>query len=528
MSETKRPNILLLFTDQQRFDTIAALGNDLIKTPAMDRLVEEGTAFTRAYTPSPVCVPGRCSMVAGQPAHITGCSDNVPMPQGMPSFMEHLNAAGYQTHGVGKMHFAGTPLKLWGFEKRDISEEIMKHENSDYAKYLDAQGFGHVLEVGGLRSEYYYIPQPSQFPEKHHESTWVADRSIDFLKSRDTSRPFFLWSSWIKPHPPFESPVPWSKLYRPEETGYPYCPENSEELLNIWNRIQNRYKWRDNGWDGNLIRTMRAAYMACVSFVDYNIGRVLEELGDEIDNTLIILTADHGEMLGDYGCVGKRCMLDPSVRVPMLVRWPKNFQGLGGCPSRPGTQCDTPVSLLDLWPTFLSMAGSDAADAGYGSNLLDIAQGSEKERGIMSQFQQKDLGLYMLATRDLKYVYSVADRKEWLFDISGDPLALDGPEVSADPAFSQTLEKMRSQLIQTLEKDGAVDAVEDGAWKEYPQPDFGLDDPDTGLIYQDDPEGGELLQKRINELPEGYQREVYKKGRAALGVVLDAIELTAD
>jgi arylsulfatase A-like enzyme len=512
-----KTNILLLFTDQQRFDTIAALSGGIIKTPAMDRLAAEGTAFTRAYTPSPVCVSGRCSMVTGQPAHITRCTDNVAMPQNLPSFMEHLRDAGYQTHGAGKMHFTPDHLRMWGFESRDIAEEV-KHDGNDYYAYLQQNGYGHILEDGGLRSEYYYIPQPSQLPARHHQSSWVADRSIDFLKTRDTSRPFFLWSSWVKPHPPFESPTPWGKLYRPEETGYPYTPENSEELLCIWNRIQNRYKWRDNGWDGNLMRTMRAAYMACISFVDYNIGRVfqtLEESGD-LDNTLIILTSDHGELLGDYGSVGKRTMLDPSVRVPLLVRWPKHFKA--------AAQCDTPVSLLDIWPTILSAAGVSADS--YGTDLVEIAEGKNKDRAVISQFQQKNLGLYMLATRELKYVYSVYDRKEWLFDISGDPMNIDGPEVSADPVFFPNLGKMRTKLFQTLEKDGATDAVDSKGWKEYPQPDFGLDDPDTGLIYQDDQTNGEALQQQVNGLPEGYQRKVYKTGRDALKLILDTMEVT--
>jgi len=515
MTKNRKPNILLLFTDQQRFDTIAALGNPLIKTPAMDRLVAEGTAFTRAYTPSPVCISGRCCMVTGQPAHITHCTDNVPMPQNLPSFMEHLHNAGYQTHGVGKMHFSPDPFRMWGFESRDIAEEGM-HQGNEYYEAMQRKGYAHILADGGLRSEYYYIPQPSQFSPEDHLSTWVADHSMDFLKNRDITRPFFLWSSWVKPHPPFESPGPWSQLYRPEETGYPYNPENSEELLCIWNRIQNRYKWRDNGMDGNLMRTMRAAYMACVSFVDYNIGRVLESLGDELDNTLIILTSDHGELLGDYGSVGKRTMLDPSVRVPMLVRYPKNFKA--------GTQCDTPVSLLDIWPTFLAAASVEKE--AYGTDLAKIASGAEKERAVISQFQKKHLGLYMLASRDLKYVHSVYDRKEWLFDISGDPMNIDGPEISADPDSFQILEKMRGQLIQTLGNEGAVEAVQNGQWKEYPQPDIGLSDPDFGLIYQDGPQGGEVLQQRINELPEGYRREVPKKGRAAIALIRNAIELT--
>jgi arylsulfatase A-like enzyme len=514
----RKPNILLLFTDQQRFDTIAALGNPVIKTPSMDRLVEEGTTFTRAYTPSPVCISGRCSMVTGQPAHITGCTDNVPMPQDMPSFMEHLRAAGYQTHGTGKMHFSPDTFRKWGFESRDIAEEI-RHEGNDYYAYLQQNGYTHILEDGGMRSEYYYIPQPSQFPVEDHQSTWVADRSIDFLKRRDIQRPFFLWSSWVKPHPPFESPVPWSKLYRPEEAGYPYTPENGDELLNIWNRIQNRYKWRDNGIDGNLVRTMRAAYMACVSFVDYNVGRVLEELGDELDNTLVVLTSDHGEMLGDYGCVGKRTMLDPSVRVPMLVRWPKHFSA--------GKQCDTPVSLLDIWPTLLNAAGApDVAAEGYGSDLAGIAAGADPDRAVISQFQRKHLGLYMLSNRKRKYIYSAYDRKEWLLDISGPAMSLEERNLTDDPQSAGELAFMRQQLIDRLREDRASGAVENGRWKEYPQPDLGLDNPDYGLIYQDDPKNGELLQQRIDELPEEYRREVYKKGRAALGIVLDVIELT--
>ena len=511
----QKPNILLLFTDQQRFDTIAAVSGGIIKTPAMDRLVAEGTTFTRAYTPSPVCISGRCCMITGQPAHITRCTDNVAMPQDFSSFMEHLRDSGYQTHGVGKMHFSPDPLRMWGYESRDVAEEVY-HDGNDYYEYLQEQGYSHILEDGGLRSEYYYIPQPSQFPQEDHQSTWVADRSIDFLKERDRSRPFFLWSSWVKPHPPFESPVPWSKLYRPEESGYPYNPEDSDDLLCIWNRIQNRYKWRDNGCDGNLLRTMRAAYMACVSFVDYNIGRIFEELGDEIDNTLVILTSDHGEMLGDYGSFGKRCMLDPSVRIPLLVRWPKNFEA--------GMQCDTPASLLDVWPTLLAAAGVKLGS--YGTDLSEIAKGKDKDRGIISQFQQKHLGLYMFATRNHKYVYSAYDRKEWLFDISGAALEIDGPLVTDDPVFSRTLECMRGRLIQTLENEGAVGAVENGSWKDHPQSGLKLEGSDDGLLYQDDPMGGEELQQCINELPKGYRRKVYKTGRESLELILDTVEMT--
>ncbi|MFA5690024.1 MAG: sulfatase-like hydrolase/transferase, partial [Kiritimatiellales bacterium] len=334
------------------------------------------------------------------------------------------------------------------------------------------------------------------------------------LNRRDKSRPFMLWSSWIKPHPPFESPAPWSKLYRPEEVGHPYRPEDGAEFLTLWNKIQNRYKWRDAGIDENLMRTMRAAYLGCISFIDYNIGRVLAALGDEVDNTLIIFASDHGELLGDYNSVGKRCMIDASVRVPLIVRWPKNFNA--------GAQCDTPVSLLDIRPTFLAAAGIKDDKQTRGSDLAAVAAGEEKDRAVVSQFQKKDLGLYMLATRDRKYVYSAADRKELLLDISGD--ALSAEEKIMD-ALAETA-AFRKQLTGILENDGIEYASGNGGWKEYPAPDLGLDDPDCGLLYQDSARGGEVLQERINELPEEYRRDVYKTGEDAIQLILGTINLT--
>ena len=263
------------------------------------------------------------------------------------------------------------------------------------------------------------------------------------------------------------------------------------------------------------MRTMRAAYLGCISFIDYNIGRVLAALGDEIDNTLIIFASDHGELLGDYNSVGKRCMIDASVRIPLIVRWPKNFNA--------GAQCDTPVSLLDIRPTFLAAAGiTDDHSGVHGSDLATIAAGEEKDRAVVSQFQKKDLGLYMLATRDRKYVYSAADRKELLLDISGD--ALSAEEKIMD-ALAETA-AFRKQLTGILENDGIEYASKNGGWKEYPAPDLGLDDPDYGLIYQDSPRGGEVLQERINELPEGYRRKVYKTGGEAIQLILETINLT--
>lgn len=498
-----RPNILFLFTDQQRFDTIGAHDNDLIRTPVLDRLVREGTTFTRCYTPSPVCVAARAALATGLPPHVNGCADNAPMPRDYPSFMERLSDSGYQTHGVGKMHFTPDHRKLWGFESRDVSEEI-KEEGNDFVAFLREKGFGHVHEPNGIRSEYYYIPQPSQLPAHLHESHWVADRSIDFLKRRDRSRPFFLWSSFIKPHPPFESPTPWNKLYRCPDMPGPLVPENPADLLTFWNRVQNRYKYKDAGADQFLLRTMRAAYYSCISFIDYNVGRILQALGPEAENTLIVFSSDHGELLGDYGSFGKRTMLDPAARVPFILRWP----GRVGT----GKTCATPVSLLDLWPTFLEAAGvNEPPPHEAAHSILDLLRQTAGDRTVFAQYSEGPYALYMITDGRFKYIHSAPDQKEWLFALEdGRPETV---SLASKSQYAEPLCRLRDELIQRLAKDGCVQAVENGAWRSHPVAPF-PSGPDDGLLFQDPPSA----RRALENVPPAYRSGKPETPRHGLSV----------
>ncbi|MBL4700762.1 MAG: sulfatase-like hydrolase/transferase [Phycisphaeraceae bacterium] len=501
----KRPNILFLFTDQQRFDTIAALGNPIIKTPTMDRLVREGTTFTRAYTPSPVCVSARCSLVTGLPPHQNGCWDNMNMRQDLPSFMDKLTATGYQTHGVGKMHFTPTASRMWGFESRNISEEGAGKDDS-FCEFLVKNDYSHVHAPHGVRSEYYYIPQPSQLPAHLHHTAWTADRSIDFINQRDTTKPFFLWSSFIKPHPPFESPTPWSMLYRTSEMPEPNRFEGMEDLQTYWNHAQNRYKYKDGGYDAQLMRTMKAAYYSCISFIDYQMGRIIETLGDEIDNTLILLSADHGELLGDYGSVGKRCMLDAANRVPMIVRYPKNFKA--------GTRCNVPVSLVDVYPTFLSTAECDnPVICNEGAPLNHIADGKTDRDATFSQFQTGSYGLYMITTESHKYIYSVADKRELFFDLQNDPK--ETRNLATDPSQQAVFENLKQRLIQRMsEGDDQNLIVTNGQWTAYEGHNM-PDDPNAGLLYQD-PQG---TQELVDALGPDYAHTITKPGKESSAMI---------
>lgn len=485
-----KPNILYLMTDQQRFDTVGALNNPIIQTPALDRLVREGTSFTSAYCPSPVCVASRCSFLLGQWPHQTNCTTNSAMPQDRTSVMDILNEVGYQAHGIGKMHFTPQGHKMWGFETRDFSEEGAG--SNDFTQSLRDNGYDHIIAPHGERSEYYYIPQPSQLPERLHHTQWIGDRTLEFLTQRDSDRPFLCWSSFIKPHPPFESPVPWNRLYRTVEMPLPFLPPDYEELHTYWNRHQNRYKYRDQGMDMNLLRTMRAAYYAAISFIDYQVGRILEYLESvgELDNTLIIYTSDHGELLGDYNCYGKRSFLDAAARIPLLVRYPERFEA--------NSQCDIPTSLVDVLPTSVCAAGLSPDADRCGTDLADIAHGNSNRDTIIGQLAHEDRGLYMLLTDAYKYIYSAADQKEYLFRrLTG---RLDERNLAGNPAYGRQLREYRERLINWFRDDGYEQPLEENKWKEFPKP-IESENPDADQLFQDG-------RSSSDQFPPGYSPHI--------------------
>jgi len=455
----KQPtNVLLIFCDQLRADVIGALGNPVIHTPNLDRLCAEGTAFTSAYSPCPVCVPARCCMHYGQYPQHTGCYTNgYPMPEdGRGSFMNALNDADYFTQGIGKCHFRPDPHAMRGFQARLRQEELVSTvEEDDYLKDLQANGYGYICDPHGVRSEMYYIPQVSQLPAEHHPTQWIGDRTVEFIERRgEEKQGWFCFSSYIHPHPPFTPPNPWHKLYRAPLMPLPNVPQDSPDLLTWINRHQNCYKYRAQGSDRNLVRSLKAYYYAAVSFIDYQVGRTLAALErtGQIDNTLILFTADHGELLGDYNCFGKRSMHDAAARVPLIARLPGRFEASG--------TCDRPVSLVDVAPTILAATGAQMPpDQLDGFDLAEVTAGKVDRDMVFSQFGQRGHAMYMALNARWKYFYSfrVSEQKQ-----------------------------MRRALMDFLAGVGETAALDGENWKAYPKLKVPAN-PDSGLLVQDQP-----------------------------------------
>lgn len=398
---SNQPNFLVLFTDQQRYDTIHALGCGRIQTPNLDALAASSMVFDRCYTPAPVCVPARFSMFSGlYCAHSGCCNNNGASRYTGEGFYHAFTQAGYSTCCVGKMHHAKDLYGAMGFERRFTQEEL-SHPQDDYTRFLMDSPYRNVFDYNGQRSEMYYIPQVSQLPMEYHPTQWVADRSLDFLESVPEDRPFFLMSSFIHPHPPFAPPAPWNKLYRTVSED-PYVPEDPEEFALF---LSDRFTCEKIGISRQDLSLLRSSYYACVSFVDYQVGRIIDALKRRglYDNTVIVFSSDHGEMLGDFGTMGKRSMLDAAARIPLLLRVP------GGEAQLRHDVC----SLVDIAPTLLRYAGISGGEGAFdGVDLLS----SQHHDVVFSQYGTGKTGAYMAASSYDRLIYMAAADQFFYFD----------------------------------------------------------------------------------------------------------------
>ncbi|NCF64557.1 MAG: sulfatase-like hydrolase/transferase [Chloroflexi bacterium] len=408
-----RPNILLLMTDQQRFDTINAAGYSHMHTPNLDRLAREGGVYTHAYSPNPICLAARQNLLTGLTARHHGLPDNVfggIMRPDLPTIPRILSDNGYETRAIGKMHFL-PPRRHIGFDKLELMEELpFFREQDEYALYLKEVGLGHIQNIHGIRNLLYMLPQRSLIPEEHHGSKWVADRAIDFIQTNAGRHPFFLFCSWIAPHPPFDVPDRLADLYADADLPQPAVSQTPTSALSEENRMLGDLP------DGAYVRRMREVYFAAITYVDEQIGRLLktlEKLG-QIENTLIIFVSDHGEMLGDLDLYQKWLPYDAAARIPFILHYPEKVA--------PGSTCGDFVDLNDILPTILDAAGlSYPGDAPLPGESI-FSQDPQKDRSWQyTEYGQHNRRWISIRNKATKYNYYYGGGYEELFDLQRDP-----------------------------------------------------------------------------------------------------------
>jgi hypothetical protein len=434
-----------------------------------------------------VCIPARCSLLYGLNPQRTGVYTNGRMmDDNGASYPALLGQAGYRTAAIGKCHFTPDPYARRGFEERIVQEERTENDEADdYRAYLAAKGL-EPREPHGERGPMYYLPQPSRLAPEDHPTQWIGDRTIEWIDQRkDEEAPWCVFSSFIHPHPPLTPPRPWTKLYLPSEMPLPLDPDHAETLLTHINRTQNRYKWRDRGTDLNLLRAIKAYYYACVSFIDFQVGRILDHLEQAgiLDNTLVVFSSDHGEYLGDYGCFGKRAMHDASARgcrSSSVIR----------AHSRPEPSARPPPVSSTSCPPFSRRRARKRRTA-----MASICSPSSAATPTAPRSSRNGATGPMPSTSWRRRISNTSTRpatsRSGCSIASGTPIETRN---AADlPHSRATCEAMRAELLRSLREAGATEAYVEHAgelsWRRYPRLNqrYLEQNPDAGLLYQDEP-----------------------------------------
>ena len=467
-----KPNFLLILTDQQRADTISCAGNQVVRTPNLDRLCRSGVLFPRAYTPTPVCVPARMNILTGQDSCRLGILENAASIKSpiltLPSI---LTERGYFAQAIGKMHFRPR-RNHYGFPRMLLSEGIpARRVDDDFLLYLKEKGFGHVEEPHGQRQELYYQPQVSVLPQEHHATSWTADRTVDFLAA-NRNRPFFCFCSFLKPHPPWDPPEPFASMYRRENMPLPVRCDADRDPKDSFLLVQDHSKWMDNAPD-DLARLIKARYYGSVSHIDKNLGKILDALDayELRENTIVIFTSDHGDLLGDHYHWGKRSYFEGGARIPFIISWP------GQLPQ--GEVREEFVTLTDILPTFVETAGAVRPLGSSGGNIEGMQHTPETlwRDTLWGEYSRGRTAKYMLRTGDWKYIYMVNGGREQLFNLADDPNELDDlagemPDLCAG---------FRLQMARHYWEQGFMEALD----------------------------GGEMAKLKFERLPLGKQNQQY-------------------
>lgn len=426
----KKPKRILLFiTDQQRYDTFSGLLHPIIKTPNFDRLMNEGATFTRAYSHCPICVPSRSNLWTGLPAHITGCIGNVnPIPLGTICLAEYFTDLNWYTCSVGRLHFSPT-RNPHGFQRMYMSDDIKGNVLSDYAEYEINEGIMNVEHKSEQKPEHmqdnYLTANERPFSDKHNRTTWTTDKAIEEIR-KNKDFPMFMNIGYIRPHPRFGACQGWYDMYKPEDMILPkwskedfgQVPKAQVELRNVKKATKVMTEYLDE----DILRKNMAVYYGDISHIDYNLGRLIEFLKAEdlFDDTLLICTSDHGEMLGNHRTYLKMSMYEESSRVPLILSWPNGIKG--------GVVIDEVVSLQDIFTTCMELMDhpwKDKYESYKHVNLLDMIDGNipENNRVFIETKGGCKLGVGIVekSYKYAFYIYNDDTFDEILFDLESDP-----------------------------------------------------------------------------------------------------------
>jgi choline-sulfatase len=459
-TNSRPKNVLLLMSDQHRPHALSIDGNPVAKTPNLDTLAASGVRFDSSYCSNPVCVPSRASLLTGLYTHNHGALNNsIPWPFEHQTIAHHFHRAGYMTGLIGKMHFVDA--QTHGFDYHlDFNDwwQYLGPKTKLYAEELSRANSGSGMpQINDLwhdagdpwkgvrdlddREGPVAVGRVSKMAEQDHFESFVSRESVRFLKDHG-KEPFFLVSSFLKPHDPFMPAARFASMFRPEDMKLPDT-WGKVDLSKVPKEIRESVSRNAPTPELHNVEQAKrriAFYYASLAQMDDCLGRVLQtlrELGLEKD-TIVLYTTDHGEMLAEHGLWQKFVFYEPSVGVPLIVRAP------GVTPS--GARSKTPVSLVQTLPTLLDLCALPAVSGLDGTSFAEDLRNPARTRDT-TVYAEYNLGnpraKYMIRRGDYKYNYYVNDMAE-LYNLQEDPKEM--RNLALEPASARKVEELKAQL----------------------------------------------------------------------------------
>lgn len=457
-----RPNVLFILADDERFDTIHALGNDEIQTPNLDRLVNEGTSFTRAHIPSgtsgAVCMPSRAMLNSGKTLfHLYGAGEQIPKEH--TTMGQCFRENGYRTIGIGKWH-NGPESYARSFSDGDeiFFGGMWDHWNVPVNAYHPDGVYENKVRT---TPNFFYANHPMDMIAERitagkHSTELFTDAAIRFIE-QPHDEPFFLYTAMLAPHDPRTMPEKYRNMYDPEKLS---VPENflPEPLFNFGFPIERDEQLVPFPHTEDDVRKHLADYYAMISHIDENVGRLIDALErtGQLDNTIIVYTGDNGLSVGQHGLMGKQNLYDHSIRVPMILRGP-------GIPQN--ERRDDYVYLLDMFPTLCDLCGVPIPESVEGKSFEKVIRGEKGDRDC----------LYFAFTKLIRGVkderfklirYKLAPDDGQLFDLFKDPK--ETKNLYNDPRYRAIRDTLEQKLLEQRDiwEDDPENPFTKGFWGE--------------------------------------------------------------
>ncbi|MEO0912684.1 MAG: alkaline phosphatase family protein [Pseudomonadota bacterium] len=490
------PNILFIMYDQLRFDYLSCAGHPHLHTPNFDRLAKEGLRFTRAYVQSPVCGASRMSTYTGRYTSSHGATwNNYPLKVGELTLGDHLRPLGMETWLIGKTHMKadakgmdrlgiardgviGARVAECGFDVWLRDDGLWSEgpngaydtRRSPYNEYLKSLGYpaenpwhdhanAGVDEAGDIASGFLmkHARKPANIHEEHSETPWLTSRAIDFMEEKRGTR-WLAHLSYIKPHWPYIVPAPYHAMYGPEHIPPVNRAASEREAPHpVYEAFMNGAIGQAFQREG-VRETVIPAYMGLIKQCDDQLGRLLDYLEEsgQRENTVIVLTSDHGDYLGDHWMGEKDLFHEPSVKVPLIIADPRQQAD-----ATRGTTTDALTEAIDLAATFVEIAGgTPPAHILEGRSLLPLLRGEQPADWrdyAISEYDYSGTGaatklglaprecrLFMVTTARCKFMHAEGGFRPMLFDLEADPEEL--TDLGGDPAYADTIRQMYTHL----------------------------------------------------------------------------------